>query len=325
MAAALLCTLPAAASEGALLEVERSEAASDCPDSAALASAVEDNVGRKVFEPDGTDAETRIRVEFARGDGYTAELRASGEVVGTRTFVEEAESCDGLAQALTVALTIIVEDGVFPEPKPEPADVDLGEERAKPPPAPPPNVDRVEPPPPRPVVPRGVRSAEVDIGAAAHVGLLENPGAALHADARVFVSRRLSLSAGVLWLPPQTFDVEPGTVELAVVAGAMRGCATLLGEASPPRADACLLATAGALRGSTDGFTRSSSSTRFWSTVGAELAIGGRLAGPLEWSARAAVLVLTLEEGFSVAGVGTVYEPSTVGGLAGLGIRLPIE
>ncbi len=127
--------------DGAKLTYTRGRGAEACPDEGALREAVAQKVGRDPF--DGEDVHVEVHVE-RRADDLAAdvEVREGSVARGRRTLFSKSSSCDELASALAVTISVALDPARFgepprrwaPPPTPSPADRPFAEE--PPPPAP---------------------------------------------------------------------------------------------------------------------------------------------------------------------------------------------
>jgi hypothetical protein len=179
------------------------------------------------------------------------------------------------------------------------------------------------PPPPGPVrSPFGQVSLEVGVlGTAGILGSVAFGGAA---SATLRLSRGATLAAGGFWLPVETIAFAPGTVQVDLAGGFLRGCGLVLGRPSAAHGSLCLHPAMGAIRGQGSGYATNGRSTQPWIALGADLEGAGPLWGSLGWVTRAGVLVPLERQGFSVTAVGTAFDPSAVGGVVEGGLRVTI-
>jgi hypothetical protein len=156
---------------GVRVSVKRAPDASDCPTAARLAAAIGRAGHREPPSVSGNaDARLRFDVDMARIDsGYSATVQILGARIGTRQIAHTGSTCEPLANALAVALLVVIDDveqsdranpppAPPPEPPEVPAPVEPAEKSPPPPlPKPPPDaprertvlVDRREEPDPR--------------------------------------------------------------------------------------------------------------------------------------------------------------------------------
>lgn len=107
---------PAFASElaGSAVEVQKKPGAADCPDAAALTRSVS-ALGTPAGQASGS---LRIEVVFERDEaGYAATLRSFGRKSGVRRLVvTSGNTCEPLADAVSVALAVLLD--LVPPPEP---------------------------------------------------------------------------------------------------------------------------------------------------------------------------------------------------------------
>jgi hypothetical protein len=282
--ALLLHTAAAAAVDlaGAELVVERSLAAQDCPDAAALARATL-GLGSP---PTTRAAALALTVRFDRRlDGYSAVIQAAGRKQGTRELHHPAPTCRPLADATSVVLAVLSD--LIPPPDPE----------AEPKPVP------VPAPPPAPA-PRSF-SAAIGIESGLAYGLL---GPSVTGTVSALLRGRYQaaeLELGAFWGLPHYDAVSPGVLETQLFSGTALGCWWFGASVG-----ACVGSGLGVLDGSGHGFDHDGSATAPWFTGLAGLA--GRISVRPRWSCRFSLsavvpfgsqsfLVAPLEEGFRSA------------------------
>jgi hypothetical protein len=133
--------------------VKRSADAGDCPTAARLAAAIARAGHRDAPSVSGNaDARLRFEVEMAKiATGYSATVQIMGARIGTRQIEHTGATCEPLANALAVALLVVVDDVeqgdlANPPPKPPPEEPEPVEpaEKSAPPrlPRPPPDAPR---------------------------------------------------------------------------------------------------------------------------------------------------------------------------------------
>jgi hypothetical protein len=109
---------PASAQEARAtpLVVERSPGAGDCPDAGALAAIEERVAGRRGLEPSADPgAPGHVEVHFTKGSaGYSGIIRPPGEVHRVRTLSDPSPTCAPLAQAISLALALLVDEIAAP-------------------------------------------------------------------------------------------------------------------------------------------------------------------------------------------------------------------
>lgn len=266
---------------------------------------------------------------YKSAEGFTAVIQASGK---TRTLSDKGATCGGLSAALSVSIAVLLDtEPLPPEPDPPPP---------APAPAPPPPAIATTPapittPPPLPIDerPSDVRRFRVAIAASPMVttGLLRPFAGGLAADLE-FRFGRFSIAGGVIALPGQTIDFPPGTVDLSLTSGTLRGCVAPVsiggsptpGEDESLRFALCVDAMAGAIHGAGQGYRPDRASTLPWAAAGASALFAQRIVGPLSWSARVSLVIPLLRQSFFVDDVGTAFQPASVGGALDAGLRVSI-
>jgi hypothetical protein len=350
--AALLACPSAAAQPLPKLVVRRTPDALDCPDSIALAAAVERQMKRPALEPvagaslDPAPAPAPapesapvpapaptpapgnapppsagpfgIDVQVLRGpEGYTATVLAGGRF---RQITDPGPTCAGLAEGLAITLAILLDSEAEPPapPPPEP----------KPPEPKPPEPEPARPPPPR--GPRTRLSIHAGVGETA--GLIGPLNVAFGGDVDLRILPAFSLGAGALWIPTRTIDFAPGRVEVYLVTGFLRACVDVLGAggasdrarlADSARLALCLLPAAGAIHGAGFDYVTTDSATKPWFGVGVGALVEGPIWKRLGWAARINVMIPVTRESFLVDGQ-AAFKPSLVGVAASIGPKLSI-
>jgi len=194
-------------------EIQRTPEALSCPDEAELWHSVNALFGQELVQPATAPAAATlaVRVVVERHEaGFRAIVQAEAEPTLGRSIVDPSPDCRGLADALAVALVLLVEPDATPLPRTAP-------HRAVP----------HEPPiTPAPTPVRRSVDWSLDLAAVAGAGLLGNwdllsvgglAGGALH-----YESFGLRVRALRLVTPPDSF--EEGRVHLGLWAGSFGPC-----------------------------------------------------------------------------------------------------
>jgi hypothetical protein len=130
----------------------------------------------------------------------------------------------------------------------------------------------------------------------------------------------LSLAIGAFWIPQQWLGLAPGAVEVQLIAGTVRGCASAWTET---RLGVCGRVLAGALQADAIGFDAHAQRTRPWFAAGLEVFVDGPLPGALfRYRAAVGAIAPLRAEAFSVAGVGSAYDTPALGGLFTLAVEI---
>lgn len=284
------------------LAVTRSEDALDCPDAKALSDAVSRHLKRDALDPTpGTSQSGILNVEIKGGPhDYTAVLKA-GEL--SREIHDSWKDCSGLAEALPLAIAILLDDEhVSLSPAPTAPAPESSEARpAEPLPSAP------APAPPRPAPPpseaaplhRQITSFYLELGGVLTSGWLGPavPGAAGFASLRI---SRFTLELGGLALASQTLQKAPGTVDVSLAAAHLGGCARVLGTPSGLHLNGCAETKLGMLTGQGHGYAENREANRPWFSLGGALSARMPLFQFVGLSARAGILVLPVVQRFSV-------------------------
>jgi hypothetical protein len=283
--------------------VSRNAGAESCPDGAALGARIAHVRGR----PADSDA-SAYAVEFSRQNGdFSAQIRRLDGSTGARVLKARESSCRALAQAVAVAVALLLDSSAG-------APVDV-----TPPTAP---AETVEPatnvpePAPRPE-PVASPAQERDVPRA-HVPtrLLLSAGAGLIAGVLRpvvpaflasfgLVRAALRAELGALTTYPMNVSLAPGHLRESLQAGFVRACAAPV-RAQALRLDACTGALAGVTRAHALGFSRNHRRHAAWAALPAELALAylpARFGVELD----AGALFPLKRRDFSINGLGAAY------------------
>lgn len=318
------------------MRVTRTDDALGCPDATALEKAIVRVRGKPLPE----DVPVRFEVSFLRKEaGFAAEIRASG-APGVRRIEDVGARCDGLSQALVVALVILfdtVERGepvTLPEPPPpapEPAPP-AEPSPAEPPPAEPP-VPRPappeEPPSPPPPAPRPRPASRgpglsLEAGVAGGWGLVPGFGVGATGSLDVRLHPSFTLGAGALWLGPGDKPVPPGEVSFELLSGLVRACFAPSSTAEEAEWFACAEGLVGSLAAEASGFEVVRAAHRPMASLGPRLGGTLPLLGPVRLGASFAAPFALGNETFSIDGLGSVYDPPPLAGVLTLTLGAPI-
>jgi hypothetical protein len=246
------------------VRVDRASESLVCPDGSGILKAAGrlfpdvELVAGSAADVDAVGIEVSIRPDPG---GHVALLRVSGARQGERTLHERDAACGGLADALAVALVLIVEpDAAARPPPPSPV-----EPRAR-------REPRAIVPPPSRRAPRDRQrsgfepSYAVGAGAVGAIGVLATPSVGGFAGVEAMLSSGPGLRLRALRLVADPVFVEPGRITTSVWAGQLGACWRLRrgsGFAITP----CVELAVGRQRGAGHDFRRGSYPvTRpFWS------------------------------------------------------------
>lgn len=288
---------PAHASElsGSELEVSRKPEAADCPDTALLTR----SVGALGTAPSQPSEPMRVEVSFEHNqDGYTATIRSFGRKPGLRRLATTGKTCEPLADAVAVALAVLLDLIPPPENKVETRATDAA-----------PPIDE-----------RAPFVLAVGVRAGVGYGELGN-GVSGVFSALVRLSReRFQLLGSAFWSTPRDSDFGPGSVELGLWGGGLDACFRL-GASSRERLgwSPCAGFRLGSLSGRGVQFDRNYEASQTWTA----LVAGGSLHVPLRrnWGFVAALsaVVPLKQHRFLVAGAGAAFENRPLGLLLEVG------
>lgn len=278
-------------------------AAPDCPEAEAFASRVNALLGRRALEPglatparrgpSTAAAPTTLEVRLGRdGTRRTARVVASGELWGARELSDEGESCEGLAEAVVTSLALMIES----------ASNDGTRDGAE------------------ALSPSEPLHVEAYAGAMGALGLLHGVRPLGWAGAQLGVGGRFGVALGVTYVVPQSLSREGVDVDLGLVFGQAELCARAL-EGPRLSLGACAGGAVGALAGRARDVDNATSRTRTWGAASAGLVATGPSGAGVGWWARLGGWVPVRRPGFSVEGVGAVFEQAPVAAGLGGGLR----
>jgi hypothetical protein len=290
-----LTSAPLEAQAAPTLEVTRSDPATECPDAAELLL-----LASQVQNSAAPVASHAYRVAFERASHvYRAEV-VDQTAARTRHLEDVGPECAPLGRA--VALTLATMWGTEQEPPPPPL----------PTPAPPP------PPPPPPLA--RAPSWRWLLGAAGGVavGIVRTAAPAIVADS-AFERRHLSWALGGLWLPRQTLELGPGSVDVQLLAASVRGCAWALDST---RLGLCARLLAGEMLAKSRGYDSDGQHSTPWLALGLEAFVDGPLLHHLRYRVAAAALAPLRDQSFSIQNLGPLYQPPPIGALFTLALEI---
>lgn len=293
------------------VQVERAEEASSCPDTAAFSDRLHDRE-----KPADGAATAEIRVRFERTtEGYRSSVQVAGGK--PRSLVDDAPSCEGLAEATALAVKLALDlDAARPSTPahtPSTGHVPADGPGEKSPPAP---VDE----------PRAASLGEISLAGVVAFGIATEFASGVRGGAAMVLDQRERWSLGVtgLLLPVQSKTVGEGTVDLSVQGGGVEGCR----RARTGRS--LLLALCGRIElmrieGQARGFERSETHARALTTSTLLGRARAKVAGPFVTFAEIGAVVPFQRQRFSIDTVGVVYDPPIMGGTAGIGVAVDFE
>lgn len=311
LATVLLLTPGVRAEAGAppLITVTRDTGAEDCPSSEQLLLRVQ--ALRRGSSPSVSEGRGELRMNVAMthsAAGYAATLVTSGAIAGERQIADANPTCDSVAEAVAVAIAIVLDERATQESVPA-APLPIAAAPAPPvaplvsvPPAatPTPEVP-AKAAPPRPAKSDLLWEPQVAIGLSS--GVLQKAALSATLALNLWPNRWLSLGVGAAALLPSQAEYRSATVDLSLNYGWAKACALPWGRREAWGLRLCAGPLLGLLRGEgRDGFSAraSSPSALAWSAVMAGLTAHGPLSARLGFLLDAAVLVPTRRVGYAV-------------------------
>jgi hypothetical protein len=282
-----------AAQPTAPLGVDRDPGTEECPDGDALAARIERIRGRPSPDP------SPYLVRFSREEDHFVATIGTRDRSHVRTLESHRPSCAALGDAVAVTLALLY-------------DADLAAPAPAPPPLPPPV-------PPTQAAPAESERLRPGLGAGAAwvVGVTAPYSFAGQAEVGLYAPR-WQAGLGVLWIAPETHRLGPGTVEQQMLGANARLCVAPV-AADPVGMDVCSGVLAGAMTGRASGYTRNDTRSRPWVAVPLELVLRSTMQS-VNIELGVGALVPIARDDFTVDGVGTAYESSSVAGMASVRI-----
>jgi hypothetical protein len=282
----------------AWLQVERDEHSQNCPDAAALS--------QQVAALHGAAAATAYVVRFERADGAArALLYARESPTNVRTLTGEGDGCEGLAQAVAVALALLLDASTTPaiEDPAAPAPATPRAEYAA--------SDYAE----RSYRPDQTLNAAVNVGAGLLLRTTRRVAPALLGEVAL-EGERFRVALGVLGVPIHRESFGPGSLRTWLLAGEAKGCWVLV-EAFILRAELCGGVLAGVIDVRARGYTRNDREKQPWVSAPLELSLR-YVYGPLRVRLTFGALIGLRRPDFSIDGLGSAYRSWPVSPLIAL-------
>jgi hypothetical protein len=279
------------------LSVTREAGAESCPDTFALTEHV-----RRVRGQRSTGATVAYQVTFEFRSGvFRASIRA-GNATGARVLRDRGETCASLEQATALTLALLLDSDSSALPLDGEAAAKATLEPRRPRPAGPPRATA-------PIEPTPLRLT-LGAGGAALVGVLNPIAPALLAEAGIGVAR-FRTNIGALWVPEQTLELGPGSVNETLLSGVARMCLAPW-QGRGLRIDVCSGVHAGLLKVRADGYTRDGAASKGWLAVPLELALATDSL-PMGVELGVSALVPLRRNDFSIDNLGVAYASWPVG------------
>jgi hypothetical protein len=249
-------------------------------------------------------------VQFARtGRAFSALLRSSADGSSLRSLQSAAADCGPLAQAVAVTLALLFDAEAAPdEPAPEPAEVapELSRE-PQPQEAPPPSAAAA-------LRPRQ-RQLGVAVGAGIAQGVLRRWAPALLGEVAI-AADPLRFALGAWWIPTHDSRLEPGIIELGLIAGSARVCYVAV-RRPWLQVEGCSGLAIGAIDAAARGFENPQTKHRLFTALPLEVAFG-QASDHASWQVTAALLIPFTRQQFGIDGLGLVYDTPALAAMLAL-------
>lgn len=282
----------------AWLRVERDAHSENCPDAERLADQV-----RTLHR---AEPQAMYVVRFARDEsGPRAQLFAAETPSSVRTLTGHGAGCEGLGQAVAVALALLLD--ASPMPADEPA-------ASKPPAAQKPESTASE------YAERGHRPERrlrgaLNVGAGLLFRTTRRLAPALLGEVAL-EHERFRVALGVLGVPIHRDNFGPGSLRTWVLAGEAKGCWMMV-QAFLLRAELCAGVLAGVVDVRARGYARNDREKQLWLSVPVELSLL-YVYGPLRVRMTLGALIGLRRPDFSIDGLGSAYHSWPVSPLIAL-------
>lgn len=150
------------------------------------------------------------------------------------------------------------------------------------------------------------------------VGIVRSAAPALVADS-AFELRHFSWALGGLWLPPQSLELGPGSVDVQLLAASVRGCTWAFDST---RLGLCARLLAGELLAKSRGYDSNGQQSTPWGALALEAFVDGPLLLHLRYRATAAAIAPLRDQSFSIQNLGPLYQPPPLAALFTLALEL---
>ena len=282
------------------LQVERASGAEACPDAVEL--------GARVAAVRGQDpaGDSSYFVQFARnGRGFSALLRSGTDGSSLRSLESTAADCGPLAQATAVTLALLFDaDAARAEPAREPVQVAPEPRRESTPFLPPPSAASSDLPD-RPLL-------GVVLGAGMAQGVLRRWAPSLLGEVALVLTP-LRFGLGAWWIPAHDSELEPGVVELSLIAASGRVCYAAF-RRPWLQVEVCSGVALGSITAAASGFGDSQTKHRLFAALPLEVTFG-QAGASASWQLSAALLIPFRRNQFGIDGLGLVYDTPALAAL----------
>jgi hypothetical protein len=285
------------------LEVDSTPEASSCPTTAALLSALRNESALRTWQAAPPKQSSHVHIRFSKiGTAFHVEIELSGSRSGQRVFTDHSTTCNPIAEATIVALSVLFEN-TSPELSPDKT-VKTAPLPKKPKPQP---VTATKPP----SEPR--HSLRASFGPSIVWGLFPEtawgPSFDIHWHAH---HPALSFGLAGERLVAAKFQIQSGTIKLDLLDLSSYVCWDFW-QPSWATTSGCARASFGVLNGRGEGFTTDRSDSGVWLSGGPMLRQEFIIFNRLQLSAEADLVVPWYSRPFGVDGVGTVFRADRLG------------
>jgi hypothetical protein len=313
VAALTSSTAAAASDEPFHLAWVRGAGAEACVGDLALAARVAERLGR---DPFSSGARRTIEGYVTRdGRRWTAHLTVhdgTGAVVGARDLSSDADDCEAVEAAVTLAIALAIDPEAALRPPPETP--------APPPPPPPPEVAACPSttcPPPPPNMPASL-TGRLSLSTA----LLPKTALGVGLAADVEPVRRIHGTVGFLLLPET--KTAAGDFAFGLTAASLGACGDVWTSGSWAAA-LCGQAYGGAIHSVVLALEPTTPGDRLWLGAGASARLSGNVFRALRAEVAAEATAPLVRHRFFVEGApGTVFQQAPVGALVSIGVGMSI-
>lgn len=306
------------------ITIEREVGSENCPG----VDAVFDSIARLFPEspvrlsPDRSQALIGASISIRRtSQGNEASIRVAPPRGGGRTIVDPSPSCDGLADALAVALILLIEPGAPPTanlPSPmtpqrlesHPTNRGLAQTRVL-----------ADSSVKLPHAVTRVSRVGVMAGGIGGIGLLSRPAAGVQLGLTASHRSGWGIEGNAVRLLAAPAKVAPGQVELDLWAGIGGGCYRRL-VAARASLEGCLIAGVGSQRGESRNYVSNGTSRRLWAVAGSKLQLNLPFGEWVGGFISLGVVGQLTRQAFSIEDVGIVASAPPAAIVFGLGLRV---
>ena len=287
------------------IRVERENGALGCPDDDGLTARVERILQRPLSGDATPERSIRVRVRFRHiGDAFVADLEFHGSKEGVRVLNDRSPQCDTLADAVSVAIALVVDRELEQEQSsaagtlvglPSPTATQSAE----------PSRGQREP---HDTVRGPLLRLSAGGGVATGFGDAVSPQLGVRLTVPV---SHWALNASVDFVMPSRTEFSGGKVETSLLLGSLGVC-RIFGERvwwGP-----CALVGIGRLRGRGLGYDEDRTEDMLWTAAGAGVVVEGRVGGPLFWGMTADLWVAPRQQSYLVQNVGSAWQSAPLSG-----------